>query len=167
MWYLLHVTPFQSHALEPIGRRIARLRAECGLTQQTLAARLAVSRVAVSHIEMDLSVPSERTITLLAGIFKQSPQDLVEGTTYPRAKAEKLPTIVCSFTRLEYEIALFENDLAWINRLNTSSLTPEDAQKLIRQWRTRLESFAPEEMETSEREILSQAVRQLDELFSG
>lgn len=132
-----------------------------------LAARLAVSRVAVSHIEMDLSVPSERTITLLAGIFKQSPQNLVQDTTYPQAKAEKLPTIVCSYTRLEYEMALFENDLAWIARSSTSSLTPEDAQKIIRQWRTRLEAFSPDELDASEREILNQAVKRLDELISG
>jgi transcriptional regulator with XRE-family HTH domain len=40
--------------LETIGRRLARLRQEQGWTQQTLAARLAISRVAVSHYEMKL-----------------------------------------------------------------------------------------------------------------
>jgi transcriptional regulator with XRE-family HTH domain len=56
--------------LESIGKRIARLRQERGWTQQDLATRLASSRVAVSHIEMDLIIPSERTVTLLAGLFK-------------------------------------------------------------------------------------------------
>ena len=38
--------------LETIGRRPARLRQEQGWTQQTLATRLAISRVTVSHFEM-------------------------------------------------------------------------------------------------------------------
>jgi transcriptional regulator with XRE-family HTH domain len=39
--------------LETIGRRPARLRQEQGWTQQTLATRLAISRVTVSHFEID------------------------------------------------------------------------------------------------------------------
>jgi len=68
-------------APEPIGKRIARLRAGRGWTQQSLAARLAISRVAVSHIEMELSYPSERTITLLAGWLKLPPHELVATRT--------------------------------------------------------------------------------------
>ena len=48
-----------------LGRRIAALRAERGWTQQELADRLGVSRVAVSHLETDLSTPGERTVALL------------------------------------------------------------------------------------------------------
>ncbi len=102
---------------ETIGKRIARLRVERGWTQQALSQRLAVSRVAISHMEMDLTIPSERTITLLAGIFKVKPHDLVEGTTYPRAKAEKLPLVTCSYTAIELGLAVFENDLSWLERL--------------------------------------------------
>src|SRR3989304_8739475 len=98
---------------ETIGKRIARLRQETGWTQRALAARRAISRVAVSQIEMDLTLPSERTVTLLAGLFKLSPQALVEGTTYPLAKAERLPQVACCYTALEYDLALL-NDLAWI-----------------------------------------------------
>jgi len=47
-----------SQQLETIGRRLARLRQEQGWTQKTLAAWLAISRVAVSHFEIDL--PAER-----------------------------------------------------------------------------------------------------------
>ncbi len=84
--------------VETIGKRIVKLRQKDGLTQQSLADRLAISRVAISHIEMDLVIPSERSITLLAGIFKLTPATLVEGTTYPRAKAERLPEFTCLFT---------------------------------------------------------------------
>ena len=44
---------------ESLGRRIAAHRAKLGLTQQELADRLAISRVAVSHLESGLSDRSE------------------------------------------------------------------------------------------------------------
>jgi transcriptional regulator with XRE-family HTH domain len=58
--------------VESFGKRIAHLRQQRGWTR-TLAKRLAVSRVAVSHIEMGLSIPSERTVVLLAGLFDTEP----------------------------------------------------------------------------------------------
>src|SRR5581483_4436672 len=75
---------------DSLGRRIARLRADLGWTQQDLADRLGISRVAVSHLEAELSVPGERTVTLLAGVFKLEPHELVADTSYPRATAERL-----------------------------------------------------------------------------
>ena len=56
--------------VETIGKRIAYLRQKNNWTQQSLANRLAMSRVAISHIEMDLTIPSERSITLMAGIIQ-------------------------------------------------------------------------------------------------
>ena len=47
---------------EKLGRRVAALRADRGWTQQQLADRLAVSRVAVSHLESGLTDPGERTL---------------------------------------------------------------------------------------------------------
>ncbi len=99
---------------ESIGKRIARLRQDMGWTQQSLSERLAISRVAISHFEMDLTIPSERTITLMAGLFKVAPDRLVAGTTYPDAKRERLPIVVCSFTELELDLALLENDINWL-----------------------------------------------------
>ena len=88
-------------AVETLGRRIARLRIACGLTQQELAERIAISRVALSHIEADMSWPGERTVVLLAGMFKVEPPELVHGTTYPEAKAERLPGVACRYTEAE------------------------------------------------------------------
>ena len=102
---------------ETIGQRIARLRQQQGWTQQALAERTAVSRVAISHIELDISIPGERTITLMAGLFKLTPYELVAGTTYPVAKAERLPHTACSYTPLELALELLHNDLAWLERL--------------------------------------------------
>ena len=103
--------------LESIGKRIARLRQEHSWTQQEMANRLAISRVAVSHIEMDLSIPSERTVTLLAGVLKLTPYQLVGETTYPPAKIERLPQNVCCYSALELDLALLQNDLEWIESL--------------------------------------------------
>jgi transcriptional regulator with XRE-family HTH domain len=100
-----------------IGQRIAGLRQQHGWTQESIGERLGISRVAVSHIEADISFPSERTLALFAGLFKMSPHDLVAGTTYPKAKADRLPAFVCSFTHLEMDLLLLEKDLAWLERL--------------------------------------------------
>jgi transcriptional regulator with XRE-family HTH domain len=114
--------------VEPLGRRIARLRAQLGFTQQDLAERLGASRVAVSHMEGGLSTPSERTVTLLAGLFKLEPHELVADTGYPMAKAERLPVVAARYTEVELQLRLFERDLAageavgagdWAERLNT------------------------------------------------
>lgn len=103
--------------LETVGQRISRLRYEHNLTQEELAHRIAISRVAVSHIEMDLTIPSERTITLMAGVFKQRPTDLVDGTTYPSAKAERLPPTANCYTEIELILALLNRDLRWLEQL--------------------------------------------------
>src|SRR5688572_17997103 len=110
---------------EHLGRRIARLRNDLGWTQQDLADRLGISRVAVSHLEAGMSVPGERTVTLLAGVFKLEPHELVADTAYPTAKAERLPVVACRYTEVELQLRLFERDLAtgtvdlddWAHRL--------------------------------------------------
>ena len=93
-----------------LGHRIAALRAGRGWTQQQLAERLAISRVAVSHLEAGMSTPGERTIALLAGLFKLEPHEFVEGTRYPLAKAERLPVVVCRYTEVELQLRLLELD---------------------------------------------------------
>jgi transcriptional regulator with XRE-family HTH domain len=151
-------------APEAIGKRIARLRSEHGWTQQALAARLAISRVAVSHIEMDLSLPSERTVILLAGMFKLSPDALVSGTTYPQAKAERLPSVVCCYTELELEIALLQNDLFWLAAAGGLPITAALTAQVLEKWRSRLAHFAEADLNESERKLLSEAQQQLASL---
>ncbi len=99
-----------------LGRRIADQRAKRGWTQTDLAERLGISRVAVSHLETDMSTPGERTVARLAGLFKLEPHDLVAGTTSPRAKADRLPVVANQYTEAEHQVALCEADLAWIGR---------------------------------------------------
>src|SRR5688572_22275353 len=108
--------PQHSDLLESLGQRIARLRARRGWTQEGLAERLAASRVAVSHFEMGLALPSERTVVLLAGLFKLEPHELIAGTSYPTAKAERLPPVACRHTEVELQLALLRRDLEWLAR---------------------------------------------------
>src|SRR5687767_8618485 len=101
---------WQTGPMANLGQRIAALRAGRGWTQQELAERLAISRVAVSHLEAGMSTPGERTIALLAGLFKVEPHELVEATNYPPAKAERLPVVVCRYTEVELQLRLLELD---------------------------------------------------------
>jgi len=155
------MNPSKQATPEPIGKRIARLRAERGWTQQGLSQRLAVSRVAISHMEMDLTIPSERTITLLAGVFKVRPHELVEGTTYPLAKAEKLPLTTCSYTSLELDLSLFENDLRWLERLEGINGWAHYADQVKEHWQKRLECWLNGDLEAVEREPVEQALKKL------
>src|SRR4051794_24624394 len=119
-----------------LGRRIASRRTSLGWTQQELADRVGVSRVAVSHIEAGLRDPGERTVALLAGLFKIEPWDLVAGTSYPPAKAERLPVVVCRYTEVELQIRLLEEDeqhgrdlTEWPDRLRTLLKRPHDRRE--------------------------------------
>ena len=152
------MTASQQNNPEPIGKRIARLRSERGWTQQSLSQRLAVSRVAVSHMEMDLTIPSERTITLLAGVFKLTPHELVEGTTYPQAKAEKLPLTTCNYTSIELDLALLENDLGWLKRLESDPGWAAHASLVKERWQIQMQRWLDCNLDTMERELVQQAL---------
>jgi transcriptional regulator with XRE-family HTH domain len=127
--------------VESIGRRIAFLRQKNGWTQQSLSARLAMSRVAISHIEMDLTIPSERSITLMAGLFKLSPHQLVDGTTYPIGKAERLPVVTTTFTELELSYALLQNDLEWLVRIDKSGDKRRCTRQVLEKWHAQIVNY--------------------------
>jgi transcriptional regulator with XRE-family HTH domain len=137
---------------ESLGRRIAAHRAKLGLIQQELADRLAVSRTAVSHLEAGLTVPGERTVVLLAGLFKVEPRALVAGTSYPVAKAERLPVVAARYTEIELLLALLDNDLAWLERTNGL-----DERRVLDEWDARLLAFEVDDLDLRERELLRDA----------
>jgi transcriptional regulator with XRE-family HTH domain len=152
---------------EPIGQRIAAYRQNMGWTQQALADRLGISRVAVSHIEADISLPGERTITLLAGLFKVSPLDLVHGTTYPQAKVDRLPPMVCSYTPFEMAMALFENDMAWMARIQGSSIYQDMVAHLAEIWSQGLTEWGDEDLDETQLRQVEAARVKLNELRVG
>lgn len=120
--------------LEQLGARLQRLRAALEWTQQELAERIAVSRVAVSHFEMGLQVPSERTIVLLAGVFGCEPHELVAGTSYPPAKTDRLPLVAARYTVLDHTLALIDHDLQWIARLPAAPRCRSLAHETLHGW---------------------------------
>ncbi len=144
---------------ERLGRRIAAHRAKLGWTQQELAERLAVSRVAVSHLESSLSVPGERTVALLAGVFGLEPHELVAGTDYPVAKADRLPLVVARHTELDLQLALLDQEVGWIEH------TPDaHALALIESWQARLGVLAADLHDRSEQVTAGEALERLRRL---
>jgi transcriptional regulator with XRE-family HTH domain len=137
---------------EALGRRIAAHRAKLGLTQHELADRLAVSRTAVSHLEAGMAVPGERTVVLLAGLFKVEPRELVAGTSYPQAKAERLPAVAARYTEIELMLALLDNDLAWLERTNGV-----EARRVLDEWEARLRAIDDHALDLRERELWREA----------
>jgi transcriptional regulator with XRE-family HTH domain len=143
-------------APESLGRRIAAHRAKLGLTQQELADRLAISRVAVSHLESGLSDPGERTVTLLAGLFKLEPHELVAGTSYPPGKADRLPVVTTRYTEVEMQLALLDADLVWLEHLS-----PGEAERLLTQWRSRFGFLADQAHDPREAAAVAEAQRRI------
>ena len=137
---------------EGLGRRIAAYRAKLGLTQHELADRLAVSRTAVSHLEAGMTVPGERTVVLLAGLFKVEPRELVAGTSYPPAKAERLPAVAARYTEIELLVLLLDNDLAWLERGDG-----RESRRVLDEWEARLRAIDELSLDLREREMLRDA----------
>ncbi len=136
-----------------LGRRVAKLRADLGWTQQELADRVAISRVALSHLESDLSTAGERTVALLAGVFGMEPHDLIHGTTYPTAKADRLPLVVARHTEVELQCALLDRDLELHAELGDRSI--------LEGWSGRLAVLEGCTIEPRQRELLARAGERL------
>jgi transcriptional regulator with XRE-family HTH domain len=139
---------------ESLGRRIADLRGKLGWTQQELADRCGISRVAVSNVESGMSDPSERTVALLAGVFKVDPYELVAGTGYPRAKVDRLPLVVARYTEVELQLELLANDLAWLERTGPDG-------SVLDAWQTRLLALLDQSLDGRERDALTAALERV------
>jgi len=149
-------TPSSRPAAEPLGRRIAARRAVAGLTQQELAERVAISRVALSNLESCRSVPGERTVTLLAGVFGVEPPVLVAGTDYPGAKAERLPPVTARYTEVDLQLALFAADLRWLEGAPVAV-----ADRVADRWRRTLAAVCDRSVDLGERRRLREALARL------
>lgn len=141
---------------ETLGQRIARLRSRRGWTQQQLADRIAASRVAISHFEMGLALPSERTLVLLAGLFRIEPHALIAETQYPEAKADKLPPVAPRYTEVEFQLALLGRDRAWAKQLGA-----QVERSTIAEWRLRLAALLTNATDADECKLLTEALAQL------
>jgi len=156
-----------------LGKRIASLRNDRGWTQQTLADRLGISRVAVSHLESGTNTPGERTVALLAGLFRMEPLDLVAGTSYPPAKSDRLPVVVNRWTEAEHRLAMLERDLAWLAGDPTGSggetrpkpvVPAETADLVLAEWEAVLAKLDAEVAEATEAATVARARRRVRDL---
>lgn len=148
-----------------LGRRIAALRTERGWTQQQLADRLAISRVAVSHLETDVNIPGERTVALLAGLFGMEPHDLVAATSYPPAKADRLPLVVARWTEVEHRLALLARDLWWLDGGAGGAVADTAVtERVLGEWETELAKLAARVHERREQPAVAAARRQVANL---
>jgi transcriptional regulator with XRE-family HTH domain len=145
---------------EKIGERIARLRTQLGWSQARLGARIGVSRAGVSHLEANLTVPSERTVTLLAGVFWLEPHELVAGTDYPLARAERLPVVAARYTEATHHSRTLRALLDLIDRL-----PPPTRERLMndvrREWQSRLARLLEHTKDDEERRRLRAALDHL------
>ncbi|CAN5407126.1 helix-turn-helix domain-containing protein [soil metagenome] len=136
-----------------LGLRLATLRLERGYTQQELAERVAISRVALSNLESGRSVPGERTVTLLAGIFGMEPYELVQGTAYPMAKVDRLPGVTARYTQVELQLALLERDLRWLE-----TAPPPVAAEVVATWRRELAVLRQHTVDLRQRQLIDDAL---------
>ena len=154
--------------MESFGRRVAKQRADLGWTQQALAGRLGISRVALSHIEAEMTWPNERTVTLLAGVFRLEPHELVAGTNYPAAKGDRLPPVTARYTEVEHQLELLATDLRWLDALAAAGLDPARVAVLEREvgggWRARLGALLQTAFDLEERHRLGVALERLAHL---
>jgi transcriptional regulator with XRE-family HTH domain len=150
------VTDTAPNAPSHVGARIAALRSAHGYTQQELAARIAISRVALSNLESGRSVPGERTVTLLAGIFGMEPHDLVDGTTYPTAKVDRLPLVAARHTEVELQLRLLDRDLRWLE-----SAPSAVAERVVADWRRELRSLRGATLDLRQRALVDEALERL------
>jgi len=142
--------------LNTLGSRIGLLRGRLGWTQAELAGRVGISRVALSNVESGRSVPGERTIALLAGVFGVEPHELVAGTAYPRSKAERLPAVAARHTEVELQLALLDRDLRWLE-----GAPPAVAARVLAEWRNELAELAGVTIDRRQRDLVTGALDRL------
>jgi transcriptional regulator with XRE-family HTH domain len=121
-----------------------------------MAERLEISRTAVSHLEAGMSVPSERTVVLLAGLFRVEPRDLVAGTKYPGAKAERLPAVAARYTELELMAELLDGDLGWLEGADAAQV-----RLTLDSWETRLLAVDEHAVDERQRGLLAELRRRV------
>lgn len=146
-----------------LGDRIAACRARLGWTQAELSERLAISRVALANLESGRSVPSERTVVLLAGVFDMEPHQLVAGTSYPPQKSDRLPLIAARYTEVDLELSLLDRDLEWLARIES----PAAMREVLEEWRQRLSGLSRTVFEPRSRAQVDEAQRRVGRLISG
>ena len=88
---------------------------------------------------------------------------LVGGTSYPAAKAERLPAVACRYTEVELQLALLDRDLAWIERC------ADDRARAaaLAEWRAKLAELIELAFDETERRALEARAKRIGDLLMG
>ncbi|MEO7913627.1 MAG: DNA-binding protein, partial [Roseiflexaceae bacterium] len=84
----------------------------------------------------------------------------IAGTGYPIAKAERLPTVACRYTEVEFQVALLQRDLEWAGHVD-----PAARKNITETWHMKLEALAEKTYDAGERTLLEKAREQLQSTF--
>ena len=98
---------------------------------------------------------SERTVIVLAGLFHLEPQSLVDGTDYPRAKAERLPSNVARYTEAEFQCALAIQDQSRAAQLGAAG------RQTVDDWIVRLVALSASTFDPHASQTISTTLRRL------
>ena len=99
-------------------------------------------------------------MTLIAGLFKLEPWQLVRDTDYPSARAERLPPVVTRYTQAELVSAIVD---ALIESLPDPDI--RTARLVLEPWRARLVVELEASIDDGERALLIGALRSIDALI--
>ena len=117
---------------------------------------MGLSRVFISHLEAGITIAGERTVVLLAGAFRVEPHELIEGTSYPPAKAERLPLVAARYTEIEHQLALLDNDLMWMESAHGTTV-----ERVRAEWTQRLSVLAKAAWDQEESQAIHDALGRL------
>jgi hypothetical protein len=92
-------------------------------------------------------------VALLSGVFGLEPHELVGGTSYPMAKADRLPLVVARHTEVELQCRLLDRDLAEVARTGDRSR--------LDGWTSRLVMLRAEAHDARQRLLVDQALARL------
>lgn len=122
-----------------IGNRIKRYRADAGMSQDDLAARIYVSRQTISSWENSKTYPDVQSLLLLSETFGVSVDSLIREDV--EAMAKTIDSDVCTMKRLAYVMVLFLlltiADMVWLTvqmvawRWDTAQMAPTVALALV------------------------------------
>lgn len=117
-----------------IGERIKKIRKDANVTQQQFADRLDLKRNTIGNYEVDIIVPSERTIKAICAAYNVNPDWLISGIGEPYreiSEKQKINDFVATITA--DESASFQRAMIEV----LSDLTPQE-WKLLEKFAERI-----------------------------
>jgi hypothetical protein len=84
------------------------------------------------------------------------PHELIRGTNYPAAKADRLPLVTARHTEVDLQLALLRRDLGWLEGAPAAV-----ADRVVRRWRLELASLRDATVDLRQRRRIDAALASL------